>query len=311
MANCAERQYDSEEFSVEQSVRDCFRCPEESSEECRQSNECQELTQKEIESQIRTDGFLRAKDSDEESFNGSVNKIPNNSDEKQLSKSQVNDRTSEAKDSVVVCVNSTGDSFSKTGAKPQRKSSKWRDDRRPRNSKPGAHWGENVGIIDSKGRPKRLVSLSEVKNYIPMRMRSKSEFKFFFALIDCGYPQRFTNYGSERQRWRMRYNVFVDGLFERTKNFDSVVHMGEIMIYFDTAKNMPIPYYANCSFYANYIPLERNVDTTKLTRLIFRLHDVLTSSHMLQLKFPDRPESLQKQRPTLLQVLNPTERPDG
>lgn len=48
-------------------------------------------------------------------------------------------------------------------------------------------WGQCVDIYDSKGKPKRVVTLKEVENYVPIRL--KSRFKFYFALIDSRYPQ--------------------------------------------------------------------------------------------------------------------------
>ena len=280
MASCGQREYDSKELG-EDRPESPEHSSDESPEECRETNQ--------IESHFTSDEFLRRCDSDEESFAESDNNngIQINSGDKHSDESQAIDAKTESKDTVVVSSNSTGDSLSKTQTQSDKsQSSKPRDDRKPKNYKMATKWGESVGITDSKGRPKRLVNLSEVKNYIPLKMRYKSEFKFYFSLIDSRYPQRFRSYGSEKQRWRMRYNVFVDGLFDPMKKFESIVHVGEIIIYFDISKSMSHPYYANCSFYANYSPMERNVDTTKLTRLIFRLHDVLTSKLMLQLKFP-------------------------
>jgi hypothetical protein len=84
----------------------------------------------------------------------------------------------------------------------------------------------------------------------------------------------------------MRYNIFVDGLFDALKKWDSILHIGEIMIYSDISEDTSTPVYVNSSFYGNYTPLERTVDTSRLTRVIVRIHDILTSSLMLKLKFP-------------------------
>jgi hypothetical protein len=144
-----------------------------------------------------------------------------------------------------------------------------------------------VGIYDANGNPKRFVRLNEVNNYLHLRLKVKSELKFYFSLINCRYPQFYKRLDSRQQRWRMRYNVFVDGLFTSSSHrSDSVVHVGEIHMYFDVSKYMSRPYYHNCSFYGNYQPFNREVMSSRLKDLIFELNSVLTSNDLLQLKFP-------------------------
>jgi hypothetical protein len=150
-----------------------------------------------------------------------------------------------------------------------------------------AKWGQSVGIYDANGNPKRFVRLNEIKNYLHLRLKVKSELKFYFSLINCFYPQLYKRLDSRQQRWRMRYNVFVDGLFASSSHrSDSVLHVGEIHMYFDVSNYMSRPYYHNCSFYGNNQPFNREVMSSRLKDLIFELNSVLTSNDLLQLKFP-------------------------
>jgi hypothetical protein len=127
-----------------------------------------------------------------------------------------------------------------------------------------------------------------MKNYLHLRPKVESEFKFYFSLINWRYPQLYKRLDSHQQRWRMRYNVFVDGLFASSSSHrsDSVLHVGEIHMYFDVSNYMSRPYYQNCSFYGNYQPFNREVMSSRLQDLIFELNSVLTSNDLLQLKFP-------------------------
>jgi hypothetical protein len=260
-------------------------------------------SEQQIEENVRSNRFLRVNDSEEsQSSHSSAEEeeeveieskrnSSNGKDSKESNECQNNQTLS------VTSLTKTGDKFCKTD-KTQTQS-------KPTNSlkadeiqilfkrkgfKNGdTKWGQLVGIYDANGNPKRFVRLNEMKNYLHLRPKVETEFKFYFSLINWRYPQLYKRLDSHQQRWRMRYNVFVDGLFASSSSShrsDSVLHVGEIHMYFDVSNYMSRPYYQNCSFYGNYQPFNREVMSSRLQDLIFELNSVLTSNDLLQLKFP-------------------------
>jgi hypothetical protein len=90
-----------------------------------------------------------------------------------------------SKETPVVSSNSTGDSLSKTRNNSSKsETTKQKDYKKPKTSQLSNKWGETVGITDTEGRAKRVVNMSELKNFVPLRMRYNSQFKYYFALID-------------------------------------------------------------------------------------------------------------------------------
>ena len=271
MESCIHKEFENQEFGGDPpKVR--YEC-----HDCEESRD--ESVDRHIEEKIRVNSLLRSSDSDADEYDS-----VGDPETKPIQK-EVEDGKEEAKTTESVVVDSVGDSV---GNKVTRPTKIWRSRRfsskNQINKKMSIKWGEAVGIYDEKGNAKRVVDMQEVKNYIRLRQQPRAQFQFFFALVHPRFPQLYKCFNDAKQRWRMRYNIFVNGLLpEKTK---STVHVGEIIIYFDVARHLSHPFYTNCSFYPNYQPLEKEVDNSLLTKMIVRLHDILTSNQMLQLKFP-------------------------
>jgi hypothetical protein len=77
--------------------------------------------------------------------------------------------------------------------------------------------------------------------------------------------------------------MFVCGVFEDN---NSVVHIGEIHLYFDIVKNSSIARFVGSSFYGNYHPLKVDIDSDRLKYMTHILKYLLTSKYLLQIKFP-------------------------
>jgi hypothetical protein len=249
-------------------------------------DKCREASELQIEDNVRLNRFLRTNDSDESQDSDSSLEVKIN-----LTEEKVTKHSNDQKQTLVLSSNATGDEF-KNETNPKLKDSTKANlnktslqERDSKINNLNMNWGESVGITDQNGKVKRVVSLSEMKNYLQLRLRVESVFKFYFALIDSRYPQIFRRFRNE-QRWRMRYNIFVGGVFGSSRSSESILHVGEIHIYFDIAKDLTHPYYVNCSFYGNYLPIEKEIDSNRLKKMIVKLHSILTCSDMLQLKFP-------------------------
>ncbi len=89
------------------------------------------------------------------------------------------------------------------------------------------------------------------------------------------------------QRWRMRFNVFVDKVFS-SPNSESLLHIGEIHLYFDIIPRFTQPFYVNNSFYRNSLPIEIPFDKECIDKISATLDSIRHSKDILQLKFPIR-----------------------
>lgn len=281
MDSCIHKKFEGKEFGGDEPKANRYECHD--CEDSREERLEEESDDKLMEEKIRVNALLRSSDSDAEEYDS----VGDHDSAKTVEKEpEVRKEETKPPEPVVVSVNLMGDSVGDSAANT-RQTKIWRNRRNASNDripkKMSIKWGEAVGIYDEKGCPKRVVEQSEIRNYIRLKMQTRSQFQFMFALIHPRFPQLYKVFSEAKQRWRMRYNIFVNGLLPEWKKS---VHVGEIIIYFDVARHLSHPFYTNCSFYPNYQPLERDVDNSLLTKMICRLHDLLTSNHMLQLKFP-------------------------
>jgi hypothetical protein len=148
---------------------------------------------------VRSNRFLRVNDSEESQSSDSsaeeedevyIESKRNSSDGKDDKESnecqKIDNKTYEKQTLLVTSITKTGDEF--------RKTDKTQTQSKPTNSlkadeiqilvkrkgfKNGdPKWGQSVGIYDANGNPKRFVRLNEIKNYLNLRLKAKSEFKF-------------------------------------------------------------------------------------------------------------------------------------
>jgi hypothetical protein len=85
----------------------------------------------------------------------------------------------------------------------------------------------------------------------------------------------------------MRFNVFVDKVFS-SPNSESLLHIGEIHLYFDIIPRFTQPFYVNNSFYRNSLPIEIPFDKECVDKISATLDSIRHSKDILQLKFPIR-----------------------
>lgn len=185
-----------------------------------------------------------------------------------------------------------------------KQSSKVVEKKTKRKSHLRSNWGENVGIFDENGDIKRVVLLKEVKNHSKMSLKTKSKFNFYLALVDSDCPRilyrdencnhlKIENFQvfqliislTDGSQWRMRYNIFVEGVFVN-QDIDSLLHIGEIHLYFGISKAFVQPYYENCTFYGNYQPIKEVINWSSIKEMSDTLKVLLTSNDLLVLKFP-------------------------
>jgi hypothetical protein len=158
-------------------------------------------------------------------------------------------------------------------------------------------WGESVGIYDSNGCPKRIVAINELNNYFKLKLTSlySNDYVFYCSLINSRYPRFYTSTVNYYQRWRMRYNIFVDKLLDKqtirrltqSENNSLLIHIGEIHLYFDIVPKYCQPVYVNSSFYLNKnnitdVSLDENL-VSKMTKIV---NSIRYSKDILQFKFP-------------------------
>ncbi|CAG2181559.1 unnamed protein product, partial [Oppiella nova] len=153
-------------------------------------------------------------------------------------------------------------------------------------------WGESVGIVDEKGCLRRVLAIEELRNYLPLECtNATTDSTIYCSLINDRFPRFFDSTYNYLQRWRMRYNVFADGLLA-DKHEDcerqTVVHIGELHLYFDLMPQYPNPHYVNNSFYANGKPSERPLDSEAVSRVMAAIDSVRQSRDIHQLRLPVR-----------------------
>lgn len=107
----------------------------------------------------------------------------------------------------------------------------------------------------------------------------------FFTLYYENKSNDFMHKCAGRQRWRMRYNVFVDSVFQE-EAVDMLLHVGEIHMYFDVIPRMRQPYYINYSFYNDYQQSELTLDSELVLSMKRKLKAICHSKELHQLKFP-------------------------
>ena len=85
----------------------------------------------------------------------------------------------------------------------------------------------------------------------------------------------------------MRYNIFVDRVLA-DKDDPSLVHLGELHLYFDLIPKFRTPYYVNNSFYSNPSDAEKELDSDAIQRMRKLFDSLRKSQTVFQLKFPIR-----------------------
>ena len=154
---------------------------------------------------------------------------------------------------------------------------------RPRTEK----WGESVGITNEDGSTKRVIRPNELFNYLVLETAKRTDSKLYCALINDRFPRFLDSTPEYNQRWRMRYNIFADNVLEDTTD-DSLVHIGEIHLYFDLIPRMRVPYFMNSTFYEDTLKPEKAVDTHKYANVLELVDWFRRPPNVLQLKFSIR-----------------------